>query len=625
MLRLVSSFVLHQAGLPDESATYSPTRENDLRSSIMKVISMLKTSAKVSALSLDVFISQNVNTDWIRLYNNIWRFESSKQPGGIWGFLGLPCLLPLLEMLPTMAMMLNMRGTCNRAGEQSLDQPNNDADLDSQASSAQIASNALASIASFLITIGAHQALVSPTLCLDILTSQPAWAILETIGRSLVPDQEARHSSIFDIETLPQPTTSYMLRGLFRAAGAIPLTAFLTCLVDQIFRHTASFPSALMKKWDVYFLPNSDFMTVIGENRQSLPFFMQALSSVHFVQADTPQPHHFLSSFTRAISIVSPSEPLTEALDDPASGPDDSPAGALDQLSVLSHIVSNGIWEVLIDYHLTSENSASLAAYPMTLSLYQAAAIAEMLLSSSANNGGGGRGVVMDASTEKLWEDCRAGIEKALLVLHSLTEIENNLLTSPSSSSSSNIGGDRRVVMTDVFTEQQLQDGRAGIEKALLSRFPHIEENAGAASICQQSSSQTTSLSSASGSVSWFSALRLLRSSLFQLRELLKTSCNKPFVPRDWELIKAELMPHEAEEVWGVSSCCNASCTRFEGACEVEVKTLTCGGMCGARYCCRACQEQAWRAGHRRTCGALKEMQVLAKQRKKPVEALNVS
>ena len=467
-----------------------------------------------------------------------------------------------------MAMMLNMRGTCNRAGKQSMDQPNNDTDLDSQAPPAQIAADALKSISSFLITIGAHQALISPSLCLAILTSRPAWAILETSGDFLLPDQEGHHSSICDIKTIPQPLTSNSQKNLFRAAMAISMTAFLTCLIDQIFRQTASFPSALMKKWDAV-LPTADFMTLNFENFLALPLFLQALSSVHFVQANPPQPRHFLSIYTQAVSIVSPPGPLTEASGDPACGPNDSLAGALDQLSVLSHILSSGIWEVLIDYLLMDERSARLAAFPMTLSLYQAVAIAEETLSSSSSNVRRNRGVVMDASTEQRWQDCRAGIEKALLILYPLTN------------------------------------------------------NAGAASTCQRSSVQTASLSSASGSVSWSSALPLLRFSLLQLREVLKTSCNKPFVPRDWELIKAELLLDEAEEVWGVSSCCNTSCSRFEGPCEVEVKTLTCGGMCGARYCSRACQELAWRAGHRRICGALKEMRVLAKQRK-PVQALNV-
>ena len=149
---------------------------------------------------------------------------------------------------------------------------------------------------------------------------------------------------------------------------------------------------------------------------------------------------------------------------------------------------------------------------------------------------------------------------------------------------------------------------------------PNEAENA-AASSCPPSSTKLLP----SFDVLWLEMLPLLHSSLLQLRaEVLKSSCSSPFVSKDWELIKAELLLNEAEEVWGASSCCNASCTRFEGPCEVEVKTLTCGGMCGTRYCCRACQEQAWRAGHRRTCGALKGMRDLVQQKDKHVQGFDV-
>ena len=77
---------------------------------------------------------------------------------------------------------------------------------------------------------------------------------------------------------------------------------------------------------------------------------------------------------------------------------------------------------------------------------------------------------------------------------------------------------------------------------------------------------------------------------------------------RDWECVQSELLLGLPEELWGVRPCCNTACVRLEGPCEMEVKTRACGGGCGARYCCAACQEQAWRGGHRRNCVAMKEM-----------------
>ena len=99
-----------------------------------------------------------------------------------------------------------------------------------------------------------------------------------------------------------------------------------------------------------------------------------------------------------------------------------------------------------------------------------------------------------------------------------------------------------------------------------------------------------------------------------QLREVIKACAanSAPFIPRDWELLLSELMLDLPEDMWGVRTCCNPSCTRLEGPCEVEVKTLACGGGCGARYCCRACQEEAWRDGHRKNCKPMREMMMEA-------------
>ena len=127
--------------------------------------------------------------------------------------------------------------------------------------------------------------------------------------------------------------------------------------------------------------------------------------------------------------------------------------------------------------------------------------------------------------------------------------------------------------------------------------------------ICTSPREDVGASSSHPSTASVFStALPLLRSSLAHLREAVKSShCSSPFVPKSWELIRAELLLGEPEDVWGVSSCCNEACTRLEGPCELEAKTLSCGGLCGARYCSRACQVQAWRAGHMTNCLAMKD------------------
>ena len=88
----------------------------------------------------------------------------------------------------------------------------------------------------------------------------------------------------------------------------------------------------------------------------------------------------------------------------------------------------------------------------------------------------------------------------------------------------------------------------------------------------------------------------------------IQTRSSGSFCIRDWECVQSELLLGLPEELWGVRPCCNTACVRLEGPCEMEVKTQACGGGCGARYCCVACQEQAWRSGHRRNCAPMRVM-----------------
>jgi hypothetical protein len=50
---------------------------------------------------------------------------------------------------------------------------------------------------------------------------------------------------------------------------------------------------------------------------------------------------------------------------------------------------------------------------------------------------------------------------------------------------------------------------------------------------------------------------------------------------------------------WNVGLwCSNALCANLAGPCELQLRTLACGGGCGARYCSSSCQRQAWQGGH---------------------------
>jgi hypothetical protein len=56
--------------------------------------------------------------------------------------------------------------------------------------------------------------------------------------------------------------------------------------------------------------------------------------------------------------------------------------------------------------------------------------------------------------------------------------------------------------------------------------------------------------------------------------------------------------------------CCNSACINMDGKHEFGLRTMVCTGGCGMRYCSRACQVEAWRAGHKHECA--KEKKVLS-------------
>ncbi|EFJ47234.1 hypothetical protein VOLCADRAFT_120994 [Volvox carteri f. nagariensis] len=48
--------------------------------------------------------------------------------------------------------------------------------------------------------------------------------------------------------------------------------------------------------------------------------------------------------------------------------------------------------------------------------------------------------------------------------------------------------------------------------------------------------------------------------------------------------------------------CNNPQCTNFDGPSEADLGFSACGGCRSVSYCCRACQQQHWRAGHKEVC-----------------------
>ena len=541
MLHLASLFVHHQAGLPAGSAPYSPLIRKDLRSSGLRVLSMLKTASKISALNPELFVSRNVDLAWSLLYSNIFGLNTDGKPTVTLNSPFLPTLWHLLEMLPSLAAMLINRQTSEAAGVPMAG--NVSVDLGSQEGVIQTSANVLMSVVAHIRVYTHHGRFSSPTLSLTVLMSPPVWTIMEAVEKRLSSSQAMRrHSSSIDSKTMmPLPSapsrefSSFRAPELHEAGTAVSLAAFLTFLVDRIFCLTNSLPSALVRQWgDI--LQNIDTIDTLDWHATSV---LKLLSDFFYEdQLDSLPDSDFLSNYTEAISSLY-SEPLRATSVEPE--------GPLDQLSALSHILSSHVWDVLIDLLPEEDPPASwIIARMMTVCIYQAVAIVEkrtlssLPLFSSKVDGPA-------ANDFSLLSDCKLNAVKLVFVTKLV------------------------VKYTDLTTMQPLY-----------------------------------------------------RSSLRQLRAILQLLDISHFVPRDWELIMAELRPfNDVEEVWGVSSCCNTACTRLEGSCEVEVKTLDCGGGCGTRYCCRACQEQSWRAGHRSNCRAMKELR--DSEAPKPDQTLYVS
>ena len=343
---------------------------------------------------------------------------------------------------------------------------------------------------------------------------------------------------------MPQPSVSGLHQGIQYHAPAhevdvsTSLAAFLAFSVDRVFCHSTGLPSALISEPDIL-QPNAVFVAALCKHAASTLKLLWA-----FLRGqDGPFQPSFLSSFAGLVSSQNEEGTMTNSTSD--------------QMSVLSHILSSPVWEVLMD-QLPGEMGAAgdNVVRLITISLYQAVAIVEKGLLSSSSSAAGSEGGAMDSTT---LQQCRADIKEALLIC-----------TAPK------------------------QDVCAPTSHPAAPSQP---------------ASSTANVSS--------SVLPHLRSSLVHLREAVKSSHrNNPFVPKPWELIKAELLLGEEEDVWGVSSCCNLACARLEGPCELEAKTLSCGGSCGARYCSRDCQVQAWRAGHTSICASMKEIKESDQQRR---------
>ena len=249
-----------------------------------------------------------------------------------------------------------------------------------------------------------------------------------------------------------------------------------------------------------------------------------------------------------------------------------------ESVAVLSRILSSPSWDRVLGYNFTSSAITSSWLTHVTSSLCCAASILELHPDVRSHMGsstlGGGSAVAALAGTEPA--------------------------AAPSSGS-----GD---VLASSSSSSQWKEARRSITESLrLSSTPHSSSDALVEVLCVALGRIRDVLSGIVSS----QAVVLREDGLGTDAIVVVASQNRSYSHlgmRDWECVQCELLLGLPEELWGVHPCCNTACVRLEGPCEMEVKTRACGGGCGARYCCAACQEQAWRGGHRHNCAAMREM-----------------
>ncbi|KAG2499189.1 hypothetical protein HYH03_002770 [Edaphochlamys debaryana] len=62
-----------------------------------------------------------------------------------------------------------------------------------------------------------------------------------------------------------------------------------------------------------------------------------------------------------------------------------------------------------------------------------------------------------------------------------------------------------------------------------------------------------------------------------------------------------DIRPSQARSA--LPTCANPACTSLDGDSEAGVRLQKCGGCGRVEYCCRECQKEHWRAGHKAACG----------------------
>ena len=385
-----------------------------------------------------------------------------------------------------------------------------------------------------------------PRLAVDVLMAGPALSLVEQEAGRL-PQRDPAGSGVSDFDCLTAPVADYISSLMMSLACAVfKVSPFGTQL------RAGTFAQNKLSQWLSMALDPNGCREGYYSPQDGKPFFSAAFRS--------------------------------EAA--PASAPPDL---AEESVSALSRIMSSHVWDRVIGFRTTSAATTSGWLMLITSSLCCAASILELHPAvrqhshmGSSTPGGGTADVAVAAtvpasppsgsirvpSPSSQWQEARHSITGAL-----------HLFNSPYSRESQ--GALVRVLSVALG---RLRDVLSGI----------IVSQAGAAV-----GGDGHRAAIGGDSLGGITAVPVVAS---------ENRSGGGLDIRDWECVQSELLLGLPEELWGIRPCCNTACVRLEGPCEMEIKTRVCGGGCGARYCCAACQEQAWRGGHRRNCVAMRKM-----------------
>ena len=445
---------------------------------------------------------------------------------------------------------------------------------------------------------------VPPRTCLEAVLSAPVWSVVEEEAEQLEQHSLGSMSPCPD-KAVEAGQPSPLGGQPYLDDVAASLADFLSLITDNLVSYVLSLPvisseaqrSAMLQRWQGMAATYFASCTNVNEGDGG-------------ARTEVTEPNFSTTVRLILLGASAPGGGLgpSEASDAPAPLSEEMASSAV---SVLSRVLCSPVWDRLLSCPPLSSGVRRNYAVCVLFVLLQAAAVLE-LHPALQNNGLLGPNIPGGMENH---DDAAAGTCNWNSGEGDVGDICETSSGGGGSTASGSGGSDVGVVLTSSLPASRppplavwkiARHGIAGLLTTddLFSSFSiataHLREVLADVAACHGGAAESGSVDAAGGGSVSASAVQQVSGSCLGAGALIGS--------RDWECVQCELLLGLPEELWGVRPCCNTACVRLEGPCEMEVKTRACGGGCGARYCCAACQEQAWWGGHRRNCAVMREM-----------------